>query len=61
MGRCKPTISTTEQEFSNATRLLISCRATINCGCQFDELQADWLYYQCKQYIEDYKKRTEIK
>jgi hypothetical protein len=57
MGKSKPIGTTTEQEFSTATRLLISCRATLSCGCQFDEKQADWLYYQCKQYIEDYKKR----
>ena len=50
---------TTEQEFSNAIRLIIACRATLNSGCQFNDLQADWLYYQCKHYIEDYKRRTE--
>lgn len=50
---------TTEQEFYQAWRLVKNCRATLNSGCQFDELQADWLYYQCKQYVKDYKKRTE--
>lgn len=48
----------TKEEFHHAIRLIISCKSTIRCGCDFDELQADWLYYQCKQYVEEYKKRT---
>lgn len=47
---------TTEQEFQKAIELLIACKATINCGCQYNEEKADWLYYQCKSYIEAYKK-----
>ncbi len=50
---------TTEQEFNNAIKLIIACRGTLSSGCAFSELQADNLYYQCKRYIEDYKKRTE--
>lgn len=50
---------TTEEEFSNAIKLIIACRGTLRCGCQYPEVPADNLYYQCKQFIVDYKKRTE--
>lgn len=49
---------TTKEEFHHAIRLIISCESTLNCGCEFDEMQAENLYYQCKQYIEAFKTRT---
>ena len=47
----------TDEEFQNAIKLIISCRGSISCGCQVDEIKADWLYLQCKRYIDDYRKR----
>lgn len=48
---------TTEQEFKEAIKMVIACKSTLTCGCQVDEQSADWLYYQCKTYVEAYRKR----
>lgn len=61
MAKNRPLGLTTEEEFQQAIQLIINCRGTLNCGCDFDDQKADWLYYQCKQYIEDYRKRTSKK
>lgn len=46
----------TNEEFHEAIKFLISCRGSVSCGCVFDEALADSLYSQCKRYIDDYKK-----
>lgn len=61
MEKKKPQGFTTEEEFSKAILFITSCRATLNCGCQFNELQAELLYYKCKHYMRDYEKLTENK
>lgn len=48
---------TTEKEFKEAIKMVIACKGTVKCGCQVDEQLADWLYYQCKTYVETYKER----
>lgn len=47
----------TKDEFQEAIELVIACKASVSCGCQIDEEKADWLYYQCKSYIDAYRKR----
>lgn len=51
-------VMTTTDEFKSAVTIVISCRANLTCGVSMteeDKMQADWLYYQCKRYCEDYK------
>ena len=49
----------TKEEFQKAIELVIACKASVSCGCEIDEEKADCLYYQCKSYIEAYRKRME--
>lgn len=49
---------TTTEEFHDAIPLVIACRANLSCGVSMsedDKMNADWLYYQCKRYCEDYR------
>lgn len=51
-------VTATTDEFRTAVTSVISCRANLTCGVNMteeDKMQADWLYYQCKRYCEDYK------
>ena len=48
------------KEIEEALLKVIEARATINCCENFTEEDTDkanLLYYECKRYIEDYKKR----
>lgn len=51
-------IMTTKEEFREAIKLVIKCKASVSCDCQIDELQADWLYYQCKSFCDAYRARV---
>lgn len=47
-------------EIYDALKKVMEARADINCCVNFDDddlRHADCLYYQCKKYVEDYKKR----
>lgn len=50
---------TTEQEFQKAIEMLINCKATLECGCEYEIEKAEYLNYLCKRYIETYKKVVE--
>lgn len=45
----------TEHEFDLAFDLVSACRATIACGCEHSERDADRLYYIAKKYVETYR------
>lgn len=47
----------TEQEFKEAQKLLNECVATLSCGCEVNEQDADCLYYFCKSYIKEFNKK----
>lgn len=51
-------IMTTKEEFREAIKLVIKCKASVSCDCRIDELQADWLYYQCKSFCDAYRARV---
>lgn len=50
---------TTKEEFDEAIKLLVSCTASVSCGCEIDDLQADWLRFKCISYIRAIKERRD--
>ena len=47
---------TTEEILDLSLQQMISSRSILECGCSHSDLQAEWLYNQCKKYIEIFKK-----
>lgn len=50
---------TTTEEFKDALKLVMACRANLNCGVYMSENDmedADWLYCQCELYCGDYRR-----
>ena len=50
-------------EIKEALKKVMEARADIECCVNFDDedlTNADWLYYQCKNYCESYKKKMRI-
>lgn len=48
---------TTKEEFDEAIKLLVSCTASVACGCEIDDLQADWLEFKCRSFMKALKER----
>lgn len=51
----------TEQEFRKAVELINSCTATLQCGCNMDDVSyfySDSLYFSCKKYMAAYRERA---
>lgn len=44
-------------DFQIALYHLNASRGIINCGCKYDDLDAEFLYLACKRYIADYDKK----
>lgn len=49
----------TKYEFLAAIKMIERCKATMTCGCEYDDMLADKLYYECKYYIMAYKRRVD--
>ena len=49
-------IMTTIEEFKKAIEMVISCSATISCGCEYDSDDAYMLYHYCKHYVDTFDK-----
>lgn len=48
---------TTKEEFEEAIKLVMKCTASVSCGCEIDDLQADWLKYKCRSYLKALEER----
>ena len=49
----------TKEEFEQAIKLVGACEASLSCGCEINQMWADWLYLRCRDYVDAYRARME--